>query len=93
MLGYIRKALWCAAGAAALSTGISHPVLARPNDPALPCSAFARIANGGWTVRAPVMLVVGGALYSPTVGTIFAPGATRNGIELSDVLDRECGSR
>ena len=59
----------------------------------VPCSAFSRNAYGGWTVLAPVMLDLGGSLYSPTVGTTFAAGSTHNGIEMSDVLDQQCGNR
>jgi hypothetical protein len=32
-------------------------------------------------------------LYSPTVGTVFPAGAAQNGIEMSDVLDQQCGNR
>jgi hypothetical protein len=60
---------------------------------AIPCSAFVRGPSGGWRVVGPVMLDLGGRLYSPTVGTVFPAGATRNGIEMSDVLDQQCGNR
>jgi len=52
---------------------------------AVPCSAFARNAEGGWKVLAPVMLNLDGRLLGPMVGTIFAAGSTMNGL-----LDREC---
>jgi hypothetical protein len=60
---------------------------------AVPCSAFSRNGAGGWRVLAPVVLDLGNRLYSPTVGTTFAAGSMHNGIELSDVLDRQCGNR
>ena len=59
----------------------------------VPCSAFSRNISGGWTVRAPVMLDLGGTLLAPMVGTTFAAGSTMHGIEMSDVLDRNCGNR
>jgi NaMN:DMB phosphoribosyltransferase len=59
----------------------------------VPCSAFSRSGAGGWTVLAPVMLDFGNRLYSPTVGTTFAAGSMQNGIEMTDVLDRQCGNR
>lgn len=95
MIRYVWRAVWGTAGAAALllSGWAAYPAMARPGDPSLPCPAFSRGTYGAWTVRAPVMLNVGGALYSPTVGTVFAAGAMQNGIEMSDVLDRECGNR
>ena len=60
---------------------------------AVPCSAFSRSGAGGWKVLAPVMLNLDGRLYSPTVGTTFAAGSMQHGIEMSDVLDRNCGNR
>ncbi len=59
----------------------------------VPCSAFARGPAGAWRVLGPVMLDLDGRLYSPTVGTVFPAGARRNGIAMSAVLDRQCGSR
>jgi hypothetical protein len=89
-----RKPVWWAAGAAVLlAAGAIHPANARPGDPSIPCPAFSRNAHGGWTVLAPVMLDLGGRVYSPTVGTTFAAGSMRDGIEMSDMLDRECGNR
>jgi len=78
------------AGAAVILLG-AGPSLAQ-REP-VPCSAFSRTGAGGWTVLAPVMLDFGNRLYSPTVGTTFAAGSLQNGIEMSDVLDRECGNR
>ena len=69
---------------------IAAPSLAQRD--LVPCSAFSRNAYGGWTVLAPVMLDLGGVIYSPTVGTIFAAGSMQNGIDVSDVLDRDCGN-
>jgi hypothetical protein len=56
----------------------------------MPCSAFARSADGGWKVLAPVMLEIDGRLLGPIVGTSFEPGSVANGIKISEVLDREC---
>jgi hypothetical protein len=85
--GVVRLAI----AAAALMVGGSG--LAWAQRAALPCSAFVRNAGGGWTVEAPIMLDLGGRLYAPTVGTTFTAGAMQNGVEMSDVLDRECGNR
>jgi hypothetical protein len=59
----------------------------------MPCSAFTHDASGGWRVLSPVMLDLGGRLYSPTVGTVFVAGSTQHGSEMSDALDRQCGNR
>jgi hypothetical protein len=59
----------------------------------VPCSAFTRSAHGAWRVLDPVMLDLGGRLYAPTVGTVFHAGETRHGIEMSDILDQQCGNR
>jgi hypothetical protein len=39
------------------------------------------------------MLDLRGRLFAPTVGTTFAAGASANGIEMSGVLDQQCGNR
>ena len=82
-----------AAAAVALLGGEATHTVARAAEGPVPCSAFARNSSGGWRVLAPVMLAVGGRLYSPTVGTTLAAGATQHGIEMSDVLDQQCGNR
>jgi hypothetical protein len=88
-----RNRLALATAAAALLLSPVAPAFARAGDPSMPCPAFTRNASGGWTVLAPVMINFDGRLYSPTVGTIFAASSTQNGIEMSGVLDRECGNR
>jgi hypothetical protein len=75
-----------------LGSGASRPVDAKAGDVTFPCSAFARNAHGGWRVLAPVTMNLGGMLYSPMVGTTLAAGATQHGIEMSDVLDQQCGN-
>ena len=85
-----RRGLMVLATVAALVLGAA-PSLAQ-REP-VPCSAFARGPYGGWRVLSPVMLDLGGWLFSPTVGTVVPAGATQNGIEMSDVLDRQCGNR
>jgi len=82
-----------AAGVLLLAGVAIPPAEAQPGAPSLSCADFARNPSGGWTVRAPVTIDLGGHIYSPTVGTIFAAGAMRDGVEMSDVLDRECGNR
>lgn len=85
-----RRSLTVIAAVAALTLGAAPSMAQR--EP-VPCSAFARGPYGGWRVLSPVMLDLGGRLYSPTVGTVFPAGATQNGIEMSDVLDQQCGNR
>ncbi|HEU0216690.1 MAG TPA: hypothetical protein VFQ90_08515 [Stellaceae bacterium] len=85
-----RRSLTAIAAVAALVLGAAPSMAQRES---IPCSAFARGPYGGWRVLSPVMLDLGGRLYSPTVGTVFPPGATQNGIEMSDVLDQQCGNR
>jgi len=85
-----------ALGAAAtlvVGTGTTHSVVAKAADGPIPCSAFSRNSAGGWRVLAPVTFAFGDRLYSPMVGTTFTAGSTQNGIEMSDVLDQQCGNR
>jgi hypothetical protein len=94
MVQIYRKSLWWPTVAAILlAVGALLPAHARAADPSLPCPAFSRNGSGGWTVLAPVMMDLGGRIYSPTVGTTFGTGAMADGIEMSSVLDRECGNR
>jgi hypothetical protein len=81
------------AASAVLLVGAQHPIAAQAADGPMPCSAFQRNAHGGWRVLAPVTLELGDRLYSPMVGTTFTAGASKNGIEMSDILDQQCGNR
>lgn len=76
-----------------LCAGVVHPTAAKAAAGPLPCSAFERNGYGGWRVLAPVTLDVDGSLYSPMVGTTLPAGANNHGIEMSDVLDQQCGNR
>jgi hypothetical protein len=82
------RLVWATASIILLSAG---PGLAQ--SAAIPCSAFARSAGGSWRVLDPVMLNLNGRLYAPTVGTVLGAGSMQNGIEMSDVLDQQCGNR
>ena len=59
----------------------------------MPCSAFERNGVGAWKVMAPVTLDIDGMLYAPMVGTTFPAGSMQHGIEMSDMLDQQCGNR
>ncbi len=61
-------------------------------DAPVPCSAFARHAYGDWKVLAPVVLSLDGRLLAPMVGTTFFAGSMVNGLKMSEVLDRRCGT-
>jgi hypothetical protein len=85
-----RTGLTALAAAIVLALGAA-PAMAQ-REP-IPCSAFARGPYGAWRVLSPVVLDFGGRLYSPIVGTVFPAGGMQNGIEMSDVLDQQCGNR
>lgn len=89
----LRLAGLITAAALAASGTTAGSAAARAQDGALPCSAFARNDYGGWRVMAPVTFAIGNTLYSPMVGTTFPAGATEHGIEMSDLLDQQCGNR
>lgn len=82
-----------AAATLVVGIGTTHPVVAKAADGPIPCSAFSRNSAGGWRVLAPVTFAFGDRLYSPMVGTTFPAGGNENGIEMSDVLDQQCGNR
>ena len=58
----------------------------------VPCSAFARNADGGWKVLAPVMLYIDGRPLGPMVGSTLPAASTPNSVKVSEVLDRECAN-
>lgn len=82
---------WVACAAVAASLAFAGSAMAQRA--AVPCDAFTRNPAGAWRVLDPVMLDLNGRLYSPTVGTVFPAGTSQNGIEMSDVLDQQCGNR
>jgi hypothetical protein len=58
----------------------------------IPCSAFARTADGDWKVLAPVMLYIDGRPLGPMVGSTL-PAESIPSIKLSEALDRECRNK
>jgi hypothetical protein len=57
----------------------------------VPCTAFARNADGGWQVLAPVILFIDGRPLGPMVGSVLPAPSIPNSINASKTLDRECG--
>jgi hypothetical protein len=90
---WLRLLALATAAVLVVGAGTTHPGAAKAADGPMPCSAFARSTNGGWRVLAPLTLDLDGRLYSPIVGTTFTAGAMQDGIEMSDILDQQCGNR
>ena len=62
-------------------------------DAAVPCDAFQRVGNGGWTALAPVTLHIdNGVNVSFRPGDSMIPGSTVGGIAVPAILDRHCGN-
>jgi len=59
----------------------------------VPCAAFARNADGGWKVLAPVILFTDGRPLGPMVGSVLPAPSIPNSMKASETLDRECGDR
>jgi len=84
--------------AVALLTGVaagpvSAQVSAMDYDAAVPCQAFQRFGNGGWTAVAPVTLNIdNGMQLSFAPGDSMAPGSTIAGVAVPIILDRHCGN-
>ena len=88
----IFRCLSCLSMAAASIVLLSTEPGSAQNTP-IPCSAFARNAHGGWQVLAPVMLYIDGRPLGPMVGTTIPARSMPNSIDVSEVLDHECGNR
>ena len=62
-------------------------------DAAVPCQAFQRGGNGGWTAIAPVTLNIdNGMALSFAPGDSMGPGSTIAGVAVPIILDRHCGN-
>jgi hypothetical protein len=86
------------AASAVLLTGLAGgPAKAQPTpmdyDAAVPCQAFQRGGNGGWTAVAPVTLNIdNGMSLSFRPGETMGPGSTIEGVAVPIILDRHCGN-
>jgi hypothetical protein len=84
--------------AVALLTGVvagpaDAQMSAMDYDAAVPCQAFRRFGNGGWTAVAPVTLNIdNGMQLSFAPGDSMAPGSTIAGVAVPIILDRHCGN-
>ena len=62
-------------------------------DAAVACRAFERTGGGAWTATAPSTLAFdNGMSMHVSRGQSFAPNQTFGGVEVSAVLDRNCGN-
>jgi len=74
------------ASQSALAQGVSIP------DGPVACDAVARLPLGSWTVLRPVTISPGGRTIGLAPGQTFAPNQMYNGVEVTAVLDRNCGN-
>ena len=84
-----------AAAAATLFLGAwAHPVLAQGGlpDGLVACDAFQRGPNGSWTVLRPATISPNGVQLNLAPGETFAKNQFLHGIEVTNVLDRNCGN-
>ena len=84
-----------AAAAASLLLGVwAQPMLAENSLPDGPiaCGAFQRSANGSWTVLRPATISPSGVQLNLASGETFAKNQFLYGIEVTTVLDRNCGN-
>jgi hypothetical protein len=57
------------------------------------CGAAARLPMGSWTVIRPLTIQPNGTTVGLSPGQIFAPNQIYDGVEVTAVLDRDCGNR
>lgn len=84
------------AAAGALVFGVASPLGAKAatvySDGPIACSAFARGANGSWTVLRATMIAPQGIAINLAPGQTFSKNQWVGGIEVTTVLDRNCGN-
>src|ERR1700739_1769998 len=87
-----------AAAAAALFLGCisAHPGMAQGvsrSDGPIACGDFQRGPNGSWTVLRPTTIIPQGVQLNLAPGHSFAKNQFVGGIEVTTVLDRNCGNQ
>ena len=87
-----------AAAAAAVFFGsvTAHPVMAQNasnSDGPVACGNFQRGPNGSWTVLHPTTISPQGVWLNLTPGQTFAKIQFVSGIEVTTILDRNCGNQ
>jgi len=75
-----------------LPLAIAQTVASRPDGP-VACDAFQRVGNGSWAVLRPATIYPEGVALGLSPGETFAPNQLADGIEITAVLDRNCGNR
>jgi hypothetical protein len=63
----------------------------QPDGP-VACDAFQRQDHGSWTVLRPATIHPNGVAINLAPGQTFAPNQIYNGVEVTAVLDRNCGN-
>ena len=80
--------LGCLATLPALAQG----VVSLPDGP-VDCGGAARLPMGSWTIMRPVTIAPDGMSIGLSPGQTFAPNQMYQGVEVTAVLDRNCGNR
>jgi hypothetical protein len=98
-MNYCRRCVLAAAAVAPLlpaaTAARSAPgliVVDRADGP-VACDAFRRHNFGSWTVLRPTTVVSGGVAMRLGPNQTFVPNQTVAGVEVTAVLDRNCGNR
>jgi hypothetical protein len=85
-------------GAAALALlavftppAMAQPVNSLPDGP-VNCGGVARLPMGSWAIMRPVTISPNGNTIGLAPGQTFAPNQMYDGVEVSAVLDRDCGN-
>ena len=92
----IRGSLTAAAAALFFGCLLAHPGLAQNvarSDGPISCGDFQRGSNGSWTVLRPTTMKSPRCPGEPDAGATFAKNQFVGGIEVTTVLDRNCGNR
>jgi hypothetical protein len=77
----------CASAHSALALGVSR------SDGPIACADFQRGSNGSWTVLRPTTISPDGVQLNLIPAQTFAKNQFVNGIEVTTILDRNCGNQ
>jgi hypothetical protein len=84
------------AAALALLAIVTPPAMAQPvnslPDGPVNCGAVTRLPMGSWSIMRPVTIAPNGTTIGLSPGQTFAPNQIYDGVEVTAVLDRDCGN-
>jgi hypothetical protein len=75
---------------AAIAIALSDAGLTPARAQSVPCDSFMRNQDGSWTAMQEVRFPAGGRVFNVRTGSVLRPGAAIMGLDMADILAKEC---